>query len=81
MLKLFHIRRPDYPDFDEYSDAVVCAESAEDAATIHPDNCSDVVTEDPGGTWIKLSDVIVDEIGIAADRVKRGVIVSSFRAG
>ncbi len=83
-MKLFLISQTENEGYDTYSDAVVCAESEEDAKKIHPSDYKDEeVTEEEEkyGTWTTLSNVDAEYIGEAKEGSERGVVCSSFHAG
>lgn len=72
-------RRQHYECYDE---AVVCAGSDEEAASIHPSGKG----ADKWGSWAsgwceRPDQVKVELIGTAASHVKRGVVLASFCAG
>lgn len=71
--KLYKIWQKVNNGYDTYDSAVVCAESEEEARNTHLGN--------PDYTWAKPEDVKVEEIGIASNNVKKGIIVASFHAG
>ena len=66
-MKLYHLSRTDKYDYDEYSDDVVCARNVADAKALS--NVGD------------YKDIIIECIGIASRKVKRGVVCRSFHAG
>jgi hypothetical protein len=92
-MKLYKISQDVRDDYDTYSDAVVCAENEDDAKTICPDSylqyengvCYDI--EDPNQKYISsawapnIKDVKVEYLGEAHNKLKRGLIISSFHAG
>ena len=85
-MNLYLIYRKGSVDYDEYDSAVVCAKSAEDAITIHPDVQGNPVTNEPDedmvySSWVFKKDVAVDYLGIASKELDRGVIIASFNAG
>ena len=91
-MKLYHISQNINTGWDTYSDAVVAAESAQDAASIHPHSSSKyfegwpVKEEDEAWRvhqdWANdPSEVKVVEIGEANDSIERGVNCASFHAG
>lgn len=97
MLNLYHISQTVNLGYDRYSDAVVAAESPEDAVTIHPRGEEDSPypqwtipdADEPGGDWNEYyllywtlpQNVKARLIGEAAPGVERGVICASFHAG
>lgn len=87
-MKLYLISQSVNNDYDTFDEAVVCAESEEEARKIHPDGGYDY--EEDGvardrdtlyGTWAKKKDVKVTEIGEANEKQKKGVVCASFHAG
>lgn len=83
-MNLYKISIPEeLQNYDMYSDAVVCAESEEDAKTIHP-NGNEFIDVKSGGytSWAFTKDqIIVQLVGIADPSVPRGVVCASFHAG
>lgn len=84
-MNLYYISQKVSQGYDTYSDAVVAAESAEQAQETHPSpyvtKVEDWAGED-GYTWAhKPEQVKVELIGIAAGHVQKGVICASFHAG
>ena len=84
-MKLYLISQSENDGYDTYSDAVVCAESEEDAKKIHPSDYRDdeevTEKEEQYGTWTTLSNVDAKYIGEAKEGSERGVVCSSFHAG
>ena len=79
-MKLYLISQKENDDYNTYDSAVVCAEDANDAATIHPDG--EVWEKDTYHTWCSSPDLVkVEYIGEAVTGTERGVIISSFNAG
>jgi hypothetical protein len=77
-MNLYLIWIPGDADWDTYSDAVVCAKTADDARTIHP---SGEPWEKGHGWTSDPKEVKVKLLGTAARGVKRGVVCASFHAG
>ena len=75
MNKLYKIWQIKNTDYDTYDSAIVCAETEEEAKNTEVGSVGDY------GTWVKPEDVHVEEIGIAKDNVKKGIILASFNAG
>jgi hypothetical protein len=76
--------------WDTYDEAVVCAESKEDAVKIHPnsnkpfdyeESADSKFAENNSGTWAKKEFIEVELLGTADESIERGVIVASFHAG
>lgn len=82
-MKLFKIYQNVNNGYDTYSDAIVCAETAEDAQRIHPSDYVEETTEEPADydSWAPLSKVQVEYIGDARDGLPRGVVCASYHAG
>lgn len=91
-MNLYLISRPDGCDgcnYDEYSDAVVCAASEDEARRIHPHDGSLIddgpSVEDPyygAGLWpVRPEELNVQYLGVADAALSRGVICASFHAG
>lgn len=81
-MKLFRISQSVNKYYDTYDSAVVAAESAEDAKTIHP--AGSYISMDNYyllASWTTIDNVSAEYIGKAAPGVERGPIVSSFNAG
>lgn len=85
-MKLFKIT-PNHlkSDWDVYIGAIVVANDAEDAKTIHPNGGPFVEWDGTGRRnwgWVdKLSEIDVDEIGEANPNMERGVVLDSYCAG
>ena len=76
-MKLYLLEQKRRRGYDTYDSCVVCAENAQDAITIHPDeDYPDEYTWDSDKESISCT-----EIGEANDKQKRGVIIASFNAG
>ena len=76
-LKLYHVSIPDgiEPDDGDFIEFLVAAYSEEEARNSHPGEIYDIYTD-----WMEESDLhrlIVTEIGISLENVKKGVIFSS----
>lgn len=92
-MKLFHISQSTNRGYDTYSDAVVCADGAEEARQMHPmektrgnalDDYRLDVDDYPEGwdcSWTAPCNVSVRYIGEAHDSVPRGVVCASYHAG
>lgn len=73
-MNLYLISQDENTGYDTYDSAVVAAETAEDAAKIHPDGSF--------GSWAKRPEnVKVKLIGTATEGTPEGVICASFNAG
>ena len=83
-MNLYRISQTDVESYDTYDSAVVAAESAVMAATMHPDG-DYIPVEDRrwgwGGWTNDPSLVTVRYIGVAEEGTQRGVICASFNAG
>lgn len=89
-MNLYHIERKDEGDYDTYSDAVVVAENATEAKSIHPriDYGDKRVKHIPlknneWRDWPNDPDMVfVTEIGVASSQyTEETVICASFHAG
>jgi len=80
-MNLYLLEQTDNNDYDTYDNMIVCAESEQDARTIHPDG-STFVENTMRSSWAKLSENITCKlIGIAIEGATRGVELASFNAG
>ena len=81
-MKLFLLSQNTNNEWDTYDSAVVCAESEEDAKTIHPQGLDYKVGEEQErfDTWVMLSNVIVEYLGEAREDSERRIICSSYNA-
>jgi len=75
---VYLISQNKYGGFDIYLSAVVCANSADEARTIHPSGKKDWDGEDTGD-WVNSVDVEVEWIGLAINREDKELICSNFR--
>lgn len=83
-MKLWHISQDNIGGYDTYDSAVVAAETAEVAATIHPSGGKKIPKSDEifWGDWTNDPlDVKVKLLGDAVPETKEGVICASFNAG
>lgn len=83
-MNLYLISRPDPVDYDEFDSAVVAAETAEEAAKIHPceRECDPWMDYWARSSWVESPDLVqVQFLGRAADGTASGVILASFNAG
>ena len=73
-------RRGGLPEhsWDEWISAVVAAETAEDAVTIHPGGSRSWA---PGEMWVPVEQVDAKLIGVAVAGTERGVVHNSYNAG
>ena len=73
-------RRGGMPEhsWDEWISAVVAAETAEDAVTIHPGGGE---LWSPGEAWVSVDQVEVTLVGVASPGIERGVVHNSWVAG
>lgn len=82
-MKLWKISQKVNNDYDTYSDAVVAAETAQEASMIHPsddhENWDGIAEEYTG--WCDVEDVKTELLGTAVKGTKKGVICASFHAG
>lgn len=82
-MKIYKLSQEVNIGYDTYSDCVVIAESTEDAKTIHPNEYCKPENGDKWdvSTWAPQDRIMVEDIGIAHDDQKRGVVCASFNAG
>jgi len=81
-MKLWIIEQSKNAGYDTYSDAVVAAETEEEARVIQPDGQPLRANEDWAySTWAKPEFVSVRYIGEAAESISKGVVCASFHAG
>jgi hypothetical protein len=79
-MKLWHIWQHKATGYDTYSDAVVAAETEEEARLINPRG--EWETEPRYASWATdPKDVQVKYLGEATEGIEKGVICSSFHAG
>ena len=73
-------RRGGLPEhsYEEWISAVVAAETAEDAVTIHPGGSSSWA---PGEMWVPVEEVDAEIIGVAVADTERGVVHASYNRG
>lgn len=76
-MKLFKLTNPKCKGAysDTFDSAIVCAENADEARIIHP---NDDDTWDAYSTWCEYKEVIVEEIGEANQSIKKGVVLASY---
>ncbi len=80
-MRLYRISQDANGGYDTYSDAIVAAETPEDAKLIHPGGYPNW-KDDSCGTWASPDQVTVEEVGTAVETIKAGEIVcASFHAG
>ena len=77
VLKIWSISQNVNNSYDTYDNAVVCAETEDDAKRINPSGEWD----DWNMSWCDIKDVKVELIGIAIEGSKKGIICASFNAG
>lgn len=82
-MNLYRISQTVNNGWDTYSDAIVAAETEEEARHIHPgiDRQANGYTYLAELTWAPPDQVTVELIGTALPTVKAGVICASFHAG
>lgn len=85
-MNLYKIEQDVNTAYDTYSDAVVAAESEEEARAMHPENGEpwDDKKEPPiypYGSWTQKNNVKVVKIGVANEGFRKGVVCASFHAG
>jgi len=82
-MKLYLLTQSENRGYDTYDSCVVCAESEEDAKTIHPSECRrDKPWEYKWDEWATSPDKVeCQELGESNDEQERGLILASFNAG
>lgn len=82
-MKLYHLYQSEVKGYDTFSDLVVCAESEEEARSIHPYSFPyEDSWKQNYSCWCKSPDQVkVEYIGEAAGHLTKGIICSSFHAG
>jgi len=87
-MNLYLISQRSNNDYDTYSDAVVAAETAEDARVMYPRDGKSILRNPPdaarccGGHWVTDPKLVkVKLIGVAKLGTKRRVICASYHAG
>ena len=83
-MKLWLISQTVNNGWDTYSDAVVAAETEEDARCIHPAGPPYTVTieeEECYGCWAEFDDIAARHIGDAVEGTEAGVICASYHSG
>ena len=79
---IYLLGRKDCASIDTYDEAVVYAETEEEARRMHPNGCEQGnIPPGDEDTWVPVELVTVELIGVATAPVKAGVILSSFIAG
>lgn len=80
-MKIYLLEQNVNNDYDTYDSCVVCAETEEDAKTIHPDGDMFIENNSPFSEWaFNYSNIICTELGEANANQERGVILASFNA-
>ena len=81
-MKLFLLTRKDNPaTYEMYSSAVVCAKNEEDAKTIRPDGKPCTESIDHYDSWVVLSQVRAEYLGVARPGHPRGVVCADNVGG
>lgn len=82
-MNLYKIYQTVNNEYDSYDSAVVCANSEDEAKTIHPSNRLMKSSDQglSGSDWCSIDDVQVCKIGVAVEGIPPGVMVASFNAG
>lgn len=82
-MNLYLIERPCATSMnDTYDQAVVCAESPDEAVMIHPSGKADWDGVEQGwGSWVSAEVVRWSLLGPALESVPKGVVCASFNAG
>ncbi len=85
-MKLFYLSQSLVDGYDTFSDAVVAAESCQEARQIHP-NAECGLFENGqwpdwhNDSWAPPDSVVVKLLGEAVEGIEAGVICASFHAG
>jgi hypothetical protein len=79
-MELWHISQDENSGYDTFSDAVVAAETEDDARHTLPADWIDISDEEYS-SWCDFKFVKVTHIGTANSDIKAGVICASFHAG
>ncbi|MDC8446096.1 MAG: hypothetical protein LV471_09260 [Nitrosomonas sp.] len=81
MTKLLYLISQDADDnYDNYTAAVVCAESEDEAKKIHPDGRSQFPDWSYNDNWAKSPDMVnVKYLGIADESINIGVVLHSYK--
>ena len=80
-MKLYLISQDENAGYDTFDGAVVCAETVEEAKTIHPSENNNDWGEMFSSWCSSPEKVLVEYIGEACETQKKGVVLSSFNAG
>lgn len=82
-MNLYLLKQEENKTYDSYDSCVVCAATEEDAKTINPDDSGITFTPtEKFPYWARTFEgVMCKYIGVAAEGMKRGVIVASYNAG
>ena len=82
-MNIYYIWQEENSGYDTFSNAVVIADSVEEAQATHPYGTEQFDREgkDDSGTWADIDKVKVELIGIADESQIKGVVSSSFHAG
>jgi hypothetical protein len=80
-MKLWKISQEKNGGYDTYSDAVVAAETEEEARVIQPDGNPMPKNWGSGSDWAPPEFVAVQYLGEASSDISSGVICASFHAG
>lgn len=81
-MKLWLISQNKNNDYDTYSDAVVAADTKEEARMTHPiGEPWDGKADSNYSSWCAAEFVSVEYLGEAKDGTEKGVICASFHAG
>ena len=82
-MKIFRLSQEVNRGYDTYDSVIVCADSEEDAKTIHPNGYEFNKHLYPNSNpWCnEIESVKVEYIGEAKEGLPRGVVLASFNAG
>jgi hypothetical protein len=80
-MRLYLLSQDEFNDYDTYDAIIVCAENIEDAKSISPSGGKFIEGDRSSGWATKKENIKCEEIGIAFENQKRGIILASFNAG
>ena len=80
-MNLYLISQIENEGYDTFDSMVVCAESEEDAKSIHPMGCNSY-WETQSRIWATSpQNVSVKYLGLSDDAIESGIVLASFNAG
>lgn len=81
-MKLYLLEQNFVIGYDTYDSVVVCAENEEKAKLISPYKMEEVTS--PNASWVgrdNIDKIKVTYLGEASSKLKKGVIIASYKAG